>query len=64
MNDASLRSTQLDDLLDAIREEKEVLFLLYKFQQTSFHSSVKGVTINDLGWVDFRQIWFLPDPLI
>jgi SgrR family transcriptional regulator len=55
------RAHKLDALLDQLKEHKIVLFLLHSTTQTSYHSSIKGVKINDLGWVDFRKLWFAPN---
>ncbi|MGG1658427.1 ABC transporter substrate-binding protein [Brevibacillus sp. NRS-1366] len=46
-----------------ILEKHFVLYLVQKKSQTSFHKSVRGVTINSSGWLDFHKIWFHPQAL-
>lgn len=40
-----------------LREEAHVLFLLHMKFYTDYHPSLKGVRINSLGWIDFKDIW-------
>lgn len=54
------RICRLNELIEVLQEEKSFLFVLHRSQQTTYHDSIKGVSINDLGWVDFRKIWFTP----
>ncbi|WP_171690100.1 SgrR family transcriptional regulator [Paenibacillus germinis] len=54
------RICKLNALIEVLQEEKSFLFVLHRSQQTTYHDSIKGVSINDLGWVDFRKIWFTP----
>ncbi|OPH54693.1 hypothetical protein BC351_31265 [Paenibacillus ferrarius] len=54
------RICQLHQLVEILQEEKSFLFVLHRSLQTTYHDSIKGVSINDLGWVDFRKIWFAP----
>lgn len=54
------RIAGLHELVAELQEEKSFLFVLHRSQQTTYHDSIKGVTINDLGWIDFREIWFTP----
>ncbi|WNR43253.1 SgrR family transcriptional regulator [Paenibacillus roseipurpureus] len=58
--DVDARIAGLHDIVDELQAEKSFLFVLHRSQQTTYHDSIKGVTINDLGWVDFREIWFAP----
>lgn len=55
------RIVSLHELVDELQAEKSFLFVLHRSQQTTYHDSIKGVTINDLGWIDFREIWFTPN---
>ncbi|MFD0698663.1 ABC transporter substrate-binding protein [Paenibacillus sp. GCM10027628] len=55
------RIDRLNQMVDVLQEEKAFLFILHRSMQTTYHASVKGVSINDLGWVDFRKIWFAPN---
>ncbi|GGI44643.1 ABC transporter substrate-binding protein [Paenibacillus marchantiophytorum] len=54
------RICKLHQLVEILQEEKSFLFVLHRSQQTTYHNSIKGVSLNDLGWVDFRKIWFAP----
>ncbi|MCY9663229.1 ABC transporter substrate-binding protein [Paenibacillus chondroitinus] len=54
------RIKRLHEVVEVLQEEKTFLFVLHRSQQTTYHDSIKGVCINDLGWVDFRKIWFTP----
>ncbi|OCT11903.1 hypothetical protein A8709_29000 [Paenibacillus pectinilyticus] len=54
------RIASLHGLIDELQAEKSFLFVLHRSQQTTYQDSIKGVTINDLGWIDFREIWFTP----
>ena len=54
------RICKLNELIEVLQGEKSFLFVLHRSQQTTYHDSIKGVSINDLGWVDFRKIWFTP----
>ncbi|UUZ80707.1 hypothetical protein LJK88_38690 [Paenibacillus sp. P26] len=40
-----------------LNHEHVVMFLLFKELQTFFNPSVRGVTVNSLGWIDFKDIW-------
>lgn len=42
-------------------ENRSLLFLVHTKQIASLHPSVKGFRLNPLGWVDFKDIWFLPE---
>ncbi|XEC92645.1 ABC transporter substrate-binding protein [Paenibacillus tarimensis] len=35
-----------------------LLFLYKKQLKTAFHPSVKGISLDSLGWVQFKDIWF------
>lgn len=35
-----------------------ISFLHHKTLMTAYHPSLHGVTMNALGWVDFRNLWF------
>jgi MarR-like DNA-binding transcriptional regulator SgrR of sgrS sRNA len=56
------RQKRVSELIDLLGQEFAFLFLLHRSFQTSYHSSVKGVTLNELDWVDFSKIWFAPNP--
>jgi len=46
---------EIEELLDRSRS---LLFLYRKSLKTAFHPSVRGVSLESLGWVRFRDIWF------
>ncbi|MEO3947841.1 ABC transporter substrate-binding protein [Gorillibacterium sp. CAU 1737] len=49
------RFLEIEELLD----QRSSLFFLYrKSLKTAFHPSIRGVTLESLGWVRFRDIWF------
>jgi MarR-like DNA-binding transcriptional regulator SgrR of sgrS sRNA len=52
-----LRRTILNDIENRLREESHVLFLLHRKHNTYVHETVKGVGLNRLGWMDFKDIW-------
>ncbi|MGG1518445.1 ABC transporter substrate-binding protein [Paenibacillus oryzisoli] len=58
--DEEMRIALLHELVEELQASKSFLFVLHRSQQTTYHDSVKGLSINDLGWVDFRKIWFTP----
>jgi len=55
------------ELLDAIemrlRDESYVTFVLHKKLNASVHPTIKGVGLNSLGWMDFKDIWLDRPPL-
>ncbi|MNW52304.1 Heme-binding protein A precursor [compost metagenome] len=40
-----------------LRDEAQVLFLLHRKMSTYVHPSIRGLVINNLGWMDFKDIW-------
>jgi SgrR family transcriptional regulator len=56
------RQKRVSELIDMLGQELAFLFLIHRSFQTSYLSSVKGVTLNEMGWVDFSKIWFEPNP--
>ncbi|RCX16980.1 MarR-like DNA-binding transcriptional regulator SgrR of sgrS sRNA [Fontibacillus phaseoli] len=40
-----------------LRDEAQVLFLIHQKLSTYVHPSVRGLVINNLGWMDFKDIW-------
>jgi SgrR family transcriptional regulator len=54
------RQKRVSELIDMLGQELAFLFLIHRSFHTSYHTSVKGVTLNELGWVDFSKIWFAP----
>jgi MarR-like DNA-binding transcriptional regulator SgrR of sgrS sRNA len=47
--------------IEQLLKERCLLFFLYrKHLKTIYHSSVKGITLDSLNWVQFKNIWFKP----
>lgn len=40
-----------------IQDEAQILFLIHRKLNTYVHPSVRGLVINSLGWMDFKDIW-------
>jgi len=36
--------------------------LLHHTQRTVFHPSLRNVSLNVMGWAQFRDLWFEPAP--
>ncbi|WP_134683823.1 SgrR family transcriptional regulator [Brevibacillus migulae] len=58
--DEMKRQLMLADLEELMQRTRSVLYLVQKKSSTSYHKSLRGVTINPSGWVDFHRIWFHP----
>ncbi|MET3292937.1 UNVERIFIED_CONTAM: SgrR family transcriptional regulator [Brevibacillus sp. OAP136] len=56
--DASERQRKFDMLEEQIKQSNSILILIHKKSNTCFHKSVRGVTLNAFGWLDFYKIWF------
>lgn len=41
-----------------LTERHSLLFLYRKHLKTAFHPSVRGISLESLGWVRFRDLWF------
>jgi SgrR family transcriptional regulator len=41
-----------------LKQQNLIHFLYQKQQKTIYHPSVKGISLDSLGWVQFRDIWF------
>ncbi|MVP00286.1 ABC transporter substrate-binding protein [Paenibacillus lutrae] len=62
--DASKRHALFDDLEALLKEECMIIFLYHRKMQTMFHPSVRGLTLNTLGNIDYRNIWFEPEDIL
>ncbi|WP_442604199.1 ABC transporter substrate-binding protein [Paenibacillus sp. KN14-4R] len=51
---------RINELESIIKHSYQTLFLLHRTQQTIFKSSIRGIALNSLGWIDFKQLWFQP----
>lgn len=54
---ADERRVYLEEIEARLREEANVIFLLHKKTNTSYHPGIKGVTMSPLGWIDFKGVW-------
>ncbi|MDQ1910656.1 ABC transporter substrate-binding protein [Paenibacillus sp. GD4] len=55
------RRTELLQAIESQLKAKRLLRLLYfKKLKTLYHSSVKGISLDSLDWVQFKNIWFKP----
>lgn len=48
----------LKKMEDQIKQWWAVQFLYHRHEQASHHPSLQGVTLNALGWVTFKDVWF------
>ncbi|MDQ0113937.1 ABC transporter substrate-binding protein [Paenibacillus harenae] len=43
---------------EELKRAHSLIFLYRKHLKTAFHPSVRGISLESLGWVRFRDIWF------
>lgn len=48
----------LREIEDRLRDEAAFLFLHHRRLNTYLHPALRGVNLNSLGWIDFKEIWF------
>jgi SgrR family transcriptional regulator len=53
-----VRFVMLQELERRLKEQRAFLFLQQYSYEVAYHESLKGVTVNALGWVDFRKLFF------
>lgn len=51
------RRSHMRDIEARLREECHIIFLHHRQLNTYMHPSVRGVSFNSNGWIDFKQIW-------
>jgi MarR-like DNA-binding transcriptional regulator SgrR of sgrS sRNA len=56
--DAKDRAKLFEQIENQLKERHSLLFLYRKHLKTAFHPSVRGISLESLGWVRFRDIWF------
>jgi len=56
--DPAQRLDLLASIEDGLIERHSLLFLYKKHLKTAFHPSIRGISLDSLGWVRFRDIWF------
>nr|WP_275589131.1 ABC transporter substrate-binding protein [Paenibacillus sacheonensis] len=60
---AEMRTRALLEMEGELCASHLLLFLYRKHLKTAFHPSVRGIALESLGWVRFRDLWFKPEPL-
>ncbi|MCR2803581.1 ABC transporter substrate-binding protein [Paenibacillus soyae] len=56
--DASARTRLFIGIEGLLSLRHSLLFLYRKHLKTAFHPSVQGISLESLGWVRFRDLWF------
>jgi SgrR family transcriptional regulator len=56
--DAKDRAMRFEQIENQLKERHSLLFLYRKHLKTAFHPSIRGISLESLGWVRFRDIWF------
>lgn len=56
--DAAKRTGLFLELEQLLKARHSLLFLYRKSLKTAFHPTVRGISLDSLGWVRFRDIWF------
>ncbi|AZN41498.1 ABC transporter substrate-binding protein [Paenibacillus albus] len=54
----SRRAAAFLELETQLLESHSLLFLYRKHLKTAFHPSIRGISLESLGWVRFRDLWF------
>lgn len=54
----SRRAAMFLELEKQLVESHSLLFLYRKHLKTAFHPSIRGISLESLGWVRFRDLWF------
>lgn len=50
----------INQLERLVKSNAAVFFMHHWHQRTYYHPSLRGVSLNALGWVSFRDVWFEP----
>lgn len=56
--DRARREAIFIDIEAQLKARHSLFFLYRKHLKTAFHPSVRGISLESLGWVRFRDIWF------
>lgn len=51
------RRLALRQIEDRLRDEAAIMFLYHQSVNRFLHPSVRGASLNSLGWIDFKDIW-------
>lgn len=54
---SEVRLQKIHDLEKRLKESAAVIFLCHKNVIASSHPSLKGVKVNEKGWIDFKDVW-------
>ncbi|NBD23310.1 ABC transporter substrate-binding protein [Paenibacillus glycinis] len=63
LHGAEQRTAALLAIEHELRSTHRLLFLYRKHLKTAFHPSIRGISLESLGWVRFRDLWFKPEEL-
>lgn len=58
LSDEAERYSSMRELERWLKESRALLFLVQHSHEIAYHESLKGVTVNALGWIDFRKLFF------
>lgn len=58
---AQERPIRIRELEQTLKQDHYVLFLLHPIGRTVFSSAINGVSLNSLGMVNFKDLWFQPE---
>ncbi|MGW9128964.1 ABC transporter substrate-binding protein, partial [Paenibacillus chitinolyticus] len=56
--DKEAQRERLREVEDLLREQHALLFVYHALQQSAYHSALSGVSLNALGLVEYKNIWF------
>lgn len=54
------RPMRIRELENTLKDNCYVLFLLHSTSKTTFSSVINGVSLNSLGLINFKELWFQP----
>nr|WP_281378922.1 ABC transporter substrate-binding protein [Paenibacillus phyllosphaerae] len=57
--DPALRTASFQAIEDQLKSRSSLLFLYRKHLKTAFHPNVRGIALESLSWVRFRDLWFV-----
>ncbi|MDF2934887.1 MAG: hypothetical protein K0Q90_260 [Paenibacillaceae bacterium] len=58
---ADARRNQLAEVQALLARDRDVIFLIHPANRIMYSPTLRGVTVNTLGQVDFKDLWFLPE---
>ncbi|SFS67862.1 ABC transporter substrate-binding protein [Paenibacillus sp. BC26] len=57
-SDAKRRADRFRQIEQLLTAAHSLMFLYRKHLKTAFHPSIRGISLESLGWVHFRDLWF------